>query len=257
MSFSLKEPRLVGVPVGSPAYFQIQRDLIAERPLLKSCYDTWYRELISANQGRPFQPGETLELGSGGSLLRQVVPGLITSDVVEGLADRVVDGRELPFPDGSLQAIFMTHTMHHIPDVKRFFAEADRALRPGGFVAMVEVAHTPFAKFFFTHFHPEPYDDRTVHWDFTQQDSMMDSNQALSWLVFVRDRRKYEAQFPKLRIERFGWLPWFTYLAAGGVTMRNIVPGPLVPPLRALEWLLTPLRPLFALHWLIILRKLP
>src|SRR5260221_9608961 len=110
MASLLKEPRLIGVPVGSPDYFKLQRTLIRERPLLKYCYDTWYREMISANRGEAFRPGETLELGSGGSMLSDFVPGLITSDVVEGVADRIVDGRDLPFADASLQAIFMTHT---------------------------------------------------------------------------------------------------------------------------------------------------
>jgi SAM-dependent methyltransferase len=251
----LKEPRLIGVPVGSLAYFRLQRELIQERPLLKYCYDIWYREMVAANGGKAFVPGETLELGSGGSLLAGHVPGLITSDVVEGVADRVIDGRDLPFGDASLQAIFMTHTFHHIPDVARFLKEADRVLKPGGYVAMVEVAHTPFARFFFDKFHPEPYDDRPADWDFTQHDSMMDSNQALSWMVFVRDREKYERQFPALRLERTGFLPWVTYLLAGGVTMRNLIPGFVVPILKLLEFLTTPLRPVGALHWVLILRK--
>lgn len=251
----LKEPRLIGVPVGSLEYFRLQRELIQERPLLTYCYDVWYRKMVEANRGNAFVAGETLELGSGGSLLANHVPGLITSDVVEGVADRVIDGRALPFPDASLQAIFMSHTFHHIPDVARFLAEAERVLKPGGYVAMVEVAHTPFARFFFDRFHPEPYDDQPLEWDFTQNDSMMDSNQALSWMVFVRDRLKYERQFPSLRLEKTAFLPWVTYLLAGGVTMRNLIPGFLVPVLKALEFLAIPLRPLGALHWVLILRK--
>lgn len=252
----LKEPRLIGVPVGSTEYFRLQRALIQERPLLKYCYDVWYRAMVRANRNAPFLPGETLELGSGGSLLSDFVPHLITSDVVEGVADRVVDGRQLPFPDASLQAIFMTHTFHHIPDVARFLSEADRVLKPGGYVAMVEVAHTPLARFFFDKFHPEPYDDQPSNWDFTQNDSMMDSNQALSWMVFVRDQNEYRRRFPRLAVEDKQWLPWLTYLLAGGVTMRNLIPSWLVPLLIGLEWLATPLRPLGALHWLLILRKL-
>jgi len=211
--------------------------------------------MAAANGGAAFRPGETLELGSGGSLLSEHVPGLITSDVVEGVAQRVIDGRALPFADGSLQAIFMTHTFHHIPDVSRFLKEADRVLKPGGYVAMVEVAHTPFARFFFDKFHPEPYDDQPANWDFTQADSMMDSNQALSWMVFVRDLEKYRRDFPRLTVESTGWLPWLTYLLAGGVTMRNLIPSFVVPLLIGLEWLARPLRPLAALHWLLILRK--
>jgi len=255
MGSLFKEPRLIGVPVGSIKYFRLQRQLIQERPLLKYCYDIWYRGMAAANNGAAFKPGETLELGSGGSLLSDHVPHLITSDVVEGVAARVIDGRALPFQDESMQAIFMTHTFHHIPDVARFLKEADRVLKPGGFVAMVEVAHTPLARVFFDKFHPEPYDDRPSDWDFTQNDSMMDSNQALSWMVFVRDHRKYQEQFPRLRLERTKWLPWVTYFLAGGVTMRNLIPSFLVPLLIGLEFLARPLCPLAALHWLLILRK--
>ena len=255
MGSLLKEPRLIGVPVGSTEYLHLQRTLIQGRPLLKYCYDIWYREMVLPNQGQSFQKGETVELGSGGSMLSDFVPHLITSDVVPGVAERVIDGRDLPFADGSMQAIFMSHTFHHIPDVARFLKEADRVLKPGGYVAMVEVAHTPFARFFFDKFHPEPYDDRPESWDFTQNDSMMDSNQALSWMVFVRDLEKYSRQFPHLVVEKTKWLPWLTYILAGGVTMRNLIPSWLVPLLIGLEMLVAPLRPLMALHWLLILRK--
>ena len=120
---------------------------------------------------------------------------------------------------------------------------------------MVEVAHTPFARFFFDKFHPEPYDDKPANWDFSQNDSMMDSNQALSWMVFVRDLERYQREFPRLALESTSFLPWVTYLLAGGVTMRNLIPSFLVPILIGLEWLAKPLRPLGALHWLLILRK--
>jgi SAM-dependent methyltransferase len=253
----LREPRLLGLEVGSREYFQAQGSLIQSRPLLKYCYDTWYREMLEANHGQEFLAGEALELGSGGSLLSGFVPGLITSDVVEGVADRVIDGRHLPFEDGSLHAIFMTHTLHHIPDVSRFLREADRVLKPGGFVAMVEVAHTSLARLFFDRFHPEPYDDSAPDWAFPQADSMMDSNQALSWIIFERDRSRFALEFPRLRVETKKWLPWLTYLLGGGVTMRNLVPRFLAPFLIGLERLAVPLRPWLALHWLLILRKLP
>ena len=84
---------------------------------------------------------------------------------------------------------------------------------------------------------------------------MLDSNQALSWIVFVRDRNRFERLFPELVIERLAFTPWFTYLVSGGVTMRNFVPDFLGPLLNCIEWLLTPLRPIFALHWHICVRR--
>jgi SAM-dependent methyltransferase len=199
--------------------------------------------------------GALVELGSGGSYFQDFVPGLITSDVVAGVAARVIDARQLPFGDASVQALVLTHVLHHIPDVEAFFREAQRALVPGGVITMIEVAHTPFARFFFRNFHHEPYDDSVRDWSFGQQDSMMDSNQAMSWLVFVRDRQRFEQLFPDLVIEELSFAPWFTYLLSGGVTMRNVFPRFLSGPLFAVEWLLHPLRPFFALHWHIRVRK--
>ena len=169
----------------------------------------------------------------------------------------MIDGRELPFPDASLRALFLTHVFHHIPDVERFLREAERVLVPGGVIAMIEVPHTPLARFFFRHFHPEPYDDRAAAWAFDQSDAMLDSNQALSWIVFFRDRERFERLFPGLSVDPPRFLPWLGYLASGGVTRRNLVPDFLVPVFRALDRLLRPLDPWLALHWHLTVRKRP
>jgi SAM-dependent methyltransferase len=250
----LKEPSLLGLPVGSPEFFTTQKSLILQRPLLKRCYDDWYARLLADVRSVPTR-GSLVELGSGGSYLKDLEPAFITSDVVEGVAERVIDARQLPFDDASIQALVLTHVLHHIPDLEAFFCEAQRALVPGGVITMIEVAHTPFARFFFRNFHHEPYNDAARDWKFGQEDSMMDSNQALSWIVFVRDRRRFESRFPGLVIEELSFTPWFTYLLSGGVTMRDVVPQFLVGPLLGVEWLLKPLRPVFALHWHIRIRK--
>ncbi|MEO5713810.1 MAG: class I SAM-dependent methyltransferase [Luteolibacter sp.] len=240
--------------VGSPEFFSLQKSLIERRPLLKRCYDDWYSRLLADVRSAP-EPGLLLELGSGGSCLKELEPAFITSDVVPDVAERVIDACELPFDDSSIRAIALTHVLHHIPEVEAFFREATRTLKPGGVITMIEVAHTPFARFFFRNFHPEPYDDARKEWGFSQQDSMMDSNQALSWMVFVRDRPRFEKLFPELILEEFSFTPWFSYLISGGVTKRDLIPHVLVPCLAGMEWLLTPLRPVFALHWHIRIRR--
>lgn len=250
----LAEPSLADLRVGSPEFFSRQKEIIRERPLLKGCYDDWYSRILADVRSAPLG-GILLELGSGGSCLDEAEPAFITSDVVPDVADQVIDACKLPFPDQSIQAIALTHVLHHVPDLEKFFSEADRTLLPGGVISMIEVAHTPFARFFFDRFHPEPYEDSRTEWSFGQQDSMMDSNQALSWMVFVRDRDRFERLFPNLLIEEFAFTPWFTYLISGGVTKRDLIPHFMVPLLRGVEYLLTPLRPLFALHWHIRIRK--
>jgi SAM-dependent methyltransferase len=251
----LNEPRLIGVTVGSADFFRVQNQLISERPLLKYCYENWYQRLLADYNSTNDLNGIALELGSGGSQLKKFIPSLITSDIVAGFADQVVDAQSLPFSNETIKSIFLTHAFHHIPDVRKFLTEASRCLKPNGVISMIEVAHTPFSKFFFHNFHPEPYLPQLANWSFTQSDAMMDANQALSWMVFIRDAEIFKQEFPQLNIEIIEHLPWLSYLVSGGVTKRNIVPKFLSTIILGLEKLLTPIRPLCALHWHIRIRK--
>jgi SAM-dependent methyltransferase len=250
----LKEPQLQGQTPGTVHFFATQKKIIRERPLLKWAYDDWYARLL-ADARSVAEPGLLVELGSGGSYLKDLEPAIITSDVDAGIADQVIDARRLPFADNSVKAFFLTHVLHHIPDAEAFFAEAQRTLVPGGVISMIEVAHTPFARFFFKNFHHEPYRDECREWPFAQNDSMMDSNQALSWMIFARDRKRFEKLYPRLKIQAVDYLPWLAYLLSGGVTMRYLIPNFMNAPIRGAEFLLSPLAPLFALHWHVCVRK--
>src|ERR1700733_11010636 len=250
----LRERSLRRLKPGSSEFFVLQKKFILNRPLVERCYDGWYARLLRDADSVP-QTGVILELGSGGSYLKSVRPNIVSSDVVENVADCVVDGRHLPFADNSIQALFLTHVFHHIPDVSAFLKEAERTLVSGGVISMIEVAHTPFAKLFFKNFHHEPYDDNLENWSFAQKDSMMDCNQALSWMVFVRDRVKFEKQFPTLKVEVTEHIPWLTYFLSGGVTSPYLIPYFMNGFLIGLEKFLTPADSIFSLHWHICIRK--
>jgi SAM-dependent methyltransferase len=250
--------RLRGLKAGSPEWFLEQRRIIFSKPLIDRCYRSWYQRFSRDLQTVPmgYHDLTVLELGSGGGFLKEVLPEVVTSDVTPGVADLTVSGEGIPFGDGQLKGILMSHVLHHIHNVRSFFKESSRALCRGGVVSMIEVSHTPFARFFFSRFHPEPYLASANHWEFQQRNSMLDANQALSWIVFVRDRALFEEEFPNLKIERLELLPWFSYLISGGVNSRSLIPSFLAPMGSAMDLLLRPLDPIFALHWYIRLRKI-
>jgi SAM-dependent methyltransferase len=257
MSLPFSHPRLKNLSMGDPEWFRAQLSVILTKPLVKSCYDLWYRKLLADADSVPKEclHKPIVELGSGAGFVKTIRPDVIASDIMPGCAEIVLDGRRLPFADGSIRAIFAAHVFHHIPDVERFFEESCRVLAPGGVISMVEVTHTPFARFFFSRIHPEPYNDRAQTWDFPEGHSMLDSNQALSWMVFFRDRRRFVKTFPQLRLESWTYLPWLSYLLSGGVNLRSFVPGFLTPVVRIADTLLKPLDGLFAVHWHITVRK--
>jgi len=250
-------PALQGLETGSKEWFAAQKRMIRAKPLVRRCYDLWYARLLEDSDSVPpeHRGAPIVELGSGSSYIKELRPEIVTSDVAPGIAEMLIDARELPFENATVRALLLTHVFHHIPDVGRFLEEACRVLVPGGVVGLVDETHTPFARWFFSKVHPEPYDDRAENWAFTQSDAMLDSNQALSWIVFWRDGEKFRARFPGLALERFEYLPWFSYLMSGGVNLRSFVPGPLTPLMAVMDRILRPLDSVCAIHWHLALRK--
>jgi SAM-dependent methyltransferase len=257
MTSLLLESDFKGMAVGSPEWFIAQKGVIKSRPLVRFCYDRWYRRFLEEEATvSSSMKGIILEIGSGGSYLNEIRKDVVTSDIVPGVADHVINARSLPFPDLSVRAIFMSHSFHHIPEVERFFCEVSRVLVPGGILFMVEVAHTPFARVFFSRCcRDEGYNDRTQSWDFDQSDTMADANQALSWVIFSRDYLTFCEKYPQLRLRKKEYLPWLGYLLSGGVTRRNLVPGSMSPVIQWIESSLSFLQPLVALHWALTVRK--
>ena len=219
----LAHPLTSGLAVDDPATTVLRRQIISSKPFLKAIYDEWYQMLVSH---LPEVPGCVLELGSGAGYLNHFIPGLIASEVffIPGIS-LVTDGRQLPFRDVSLRAIVFTDVLHHIPDVRSFFSEASRCLARGGRVLMIEPWVTSWSLFINTHFHHEPFRPDAQDWSFPASGPLSGANGAIPWILFVRDRGRFEIEFPNLVIERIRPFLPFRYLVSGGVSMRSFMPG--------------------------------
>jgi SAM-dependent methyltransferase len=219
----LAHPLTAGMKPDDPATTELRRHVISSKPFLKAIYDEWYRILASA---LPSGTGDVLELGSGAGHCDCFIPEVITSEVFPCKTARiVVDAQQLPFPDASLRAIVFTDVLHHIPEVRQFFAEASRCLRPGGRILMIEPWVTPWSRFVYMRFHHEPFWPEAQDWSFPATGPLSGANGALPWIVFVRDREVFESEFPHLRVEQVQPFLPFRYLVSGGVTMRSLMPG--------------------------------
>jgi SAM-dependent methyltransferase len=236
----LAHPLTRGLSIDDPRTTDVRRRIVQEKRFLRKIYEDWYRQLATAV---PQGPGEVLELGSGAGFQEQFIPGLITSDVFPCPGVKlVVDGRELPFADGSLRAIVMTDVLHHIPEPRAFFREAARCVRPGGVVSMIEPWVTPWSRFIYTRMHHEPFLPEAVEWEFPTTGPLSGANGALPWVLFVRDRDRFLAEFPTWRISSVRPHTPFRYLVSGGVSMRSLLPGAAHGAVKAAESLVSPLR---------------
>lgn len=227
--------------------------LVQKKRFLRRLYHEWYGLLAVCSQDTP--PGPCLELGSGPGFIKDVIPSVLRSEVARmGNIDVVLRAEHMPFPSGELAAIYMTDVLHHIPDPKAFFREAARCLKPGGGVFMIEPAATPWARFVWRYLHHEPFVPQ-AGWELDGDGPLSTANSALPWIVFYRDRRRFEDSFPELEIRELRPFMPSAYLISGGLSFPSLLPGPCYPLLRVAEKALGPLNRQLGMFILIALRR--
>jgi SAM-dependent methyltransferase len=70
------------------------------------------------------------------------------------------DQLELPYPTGSMDAVFGFGVLHHIPDWRSALQEVTRVLKPGGFYFLEEIYPTLYQNFLTRHILVHPHQDR-------------------------------------------------------------------------------------------------
>ena len=225
--------------------------------MLLGVFDEIYGELLRLDEEYFSGEGLRIELGAGVSQFKRLCPGLITTDVVAAPhLDRVIDAHDMDLEDGSVRAIFGMHCFHHFHDPTAFFRELERVLIPGGGCILVEPYHGALAaKFYENVFDSEGFDKTQVAWE-SESGVMEGANQALSYVVFERDRERFDREFPGLEIVCQRQIRNYPrYLLSGGLNFRQLLPDLSIPLLKAMELCLVPLGRLLALHHLVVIRK--
>jgi SAM-dependent methyltransferase len=249
----LAHPLTRGMEVDDPRTTALRRRIIRRDGLLRRVYLEWYALVAEA---LPAVEGQVLEVGSGAGFMDEVIPGLITSDVLPAPGVSVVlDAARLPFAEGALRAIVMTDAFHHMARAGQFLAEAVRCLTPGGMVVMIEPWNTPWGRFVYGRLHPEPFRPESASWELPPGGPLSGANGALPWIVFERDRRRFEREFPQLRLLGVQPLMPFRYLVSGGVGFRRMAPVRTWPFWCAVEKIVSGWMHLLAMFALIRLAK--
>lgn len=249
----LQHPLTAGMSVDDPRTTELRRQIIQEKPFLRSLYLEWYRTVQSR---LPAGAAPMLEIGAGAGFMKEVIGDVIASEIFAcPWTDIVMDACRMPWQSGSLRAILMTDVLHHIPYPEAFLREASRVLQPGGRIVMIEPWHTGWSRFVYTRFHPEPFRPESVEWGFPVSGPLSGANGAMPWMIFERDRERFATLFPEFSlVEKSPMMP-FSYLLSGGVSMRALCPGFLYPVVRAVERLVQPLESSTAMFALVVVEK--
>jgi SAM-dependent methyltransferase len=229
------------------------KEIILKKPFLKRWYLDCYE--LFAKKTRAIKGGKYLELGSGGGFFKDVFPEVITSDIMDipGM-DMVFNAEEMPFKNEELASIMMVNVFHHIPNPHLFLKETERVLIKGGKVLMVEPANSWLGSFIYKRFHHEPFDEEGPR-EIKAGNPLSNSNQALPYIYFERDKALFEKNYPGLIIKTIKYHTPFIYLISGGVSRSAMLPAFMYNFMKGIEWLLQPFSKIIGLFCTIELEK--
>lgn len=233
---------------------EIHSNVIRSKPFLYQIYLESYKVFGQTITRRP--NGKFVELGSGGGFIKEIYPNVVITDILpfNGL-DVVFSAEHMPFENNSLDGIFMIDVLHHIKDVENFFQEAQRCLKVGGEIVMIEPANTWWGRFIYTNFHHEPFEPNVTDWKIKGTSPMSCANGALPWILFSRDKVHFQEKFPNLLIEKVTYHTPLRYLISGGVSFKQLLPTFTYSIVKGIEFIFSPLNSILGMFMTIRLKR--
>lgn len=250
----LKEPQTRDIgDLDDPATTVLHAEIVQKKAFLRRLYVDFYLEL---RRNVPDYANKVLvELSSGGGFMKEVIGNVITSDILElPHVDKVFSVLEMPFEEQSVDGFLMIDVLHHIVEPRAFFQEALRCLKPSGRIVMIEPANTLWSRFIYKNFHHERF-ETTASWELEKAGPLSEANGAIPWIIFSRDRKIFEDEFPSLRVLEVKNHTPIRYLLSGGLTLRQLVPSFCYPIVKGMEFVLTPLNNVLGMFETIVLEK--
>ena len=203
------------------------------------------------------QIGEALHIYSGN--FKDYMPEVISADIDKcDWLDMCFDAHEMPFENDSLANIVMIDVLHHLSNPVKFLHEADRVLKKGGRVVMLEPFPSPFSLQIYKRFHPEPFIFDVDYFSKTdiQDKDPWDSNQAIPYLIFFKNADKFDKNFgDRFKIIEKEKLSFILYPASGGFENKAMIPDSLIKPFQVLEKMLSPFRSALAFRCYVVIEK--
>ena len=254
----LRDPSLESIDVDGKDRLAVHSRMLARKKMLREVFTEFHHAFHRLDEKFITAHGLKIELGAGIAPIRDSYPDVLATDVVYGShLDRVLNAEKMDLPDGSVRVIFGQNCFHHFPHPDKFFTELERVLATGGCVILLEPYYGLFATFLFKRlFKTEGFDKKFPSWETPATGPMNGANQALSYIVFIRDRADFERKHPSLKIVHHELVGnYLKYLLSGGLNFYQLLPDSFTSFISLLEKLFSPVNKLIALHHIIVIRK--
>jgi SAM-dependent methyltransferase len=221
------------IPTDVPRLIERHRARWYSKPSLRAVYQDYQNRIKNA-----LVAGPVLEIGGGSGNLRDVLPDAVSLDVQWApWLDIVADAHDLPFAPASFANIVMLDVFHHLSYPTRFLQEVIRVLRPGGRLIMIEPNVSAVSWMFFKLLHEEPVMLNVDPFDPAPRSGPepYESNQAIPYLMFIRESRRLNKVMPELRLRTTERFSLWAYPLSGGFQPWTLLPAFLAEPLLWLE----------------------
>lgn len=254
------EQKLSELDVDEISLMDIHRNVLENKPLLHSAFGTFYDDMTRCCDEFLTSSGFELELGSGVGFFKDIRKNLITSDIRKAPhIDRVIDAQSMEIPDNSVRCIYAINVFHHLPQPEKFLSELCRVLKPAGGCILIE-PHIGFgSSLLHRYLHKdEHFDPMAASWETSEiRGPLSGANQALSHIVFERDRKRFEENFGEnLEIVHQSYpLNSLRYFFSGGLNFKQLLPSRSENVLTFLEKKAGSYARHWAFHQLTVLKK--
>ncbi len=178
-------------------------------------YKEWY-ELISKFLSEI--DGINIELGCGASFIDQINKNIKKTDIFfNSNTDFKLNAMDIGKNfENRISNLILVNVFHHISDPELFLKSAEKSLLSGGRIIMIEPSNNYWSRLVYKFVGHEPFNTNQIQWKFQSKDPLLDSNQALSWIIFERDYKKFKKLFPMFTLIQKKNLMPFSYLLSGG-----------------------------------------
>ena len=197
-------------------------------------YKEWYEHI---SQQLSNSEGINLELGCGASFIDEIIKSVKKSDVfLNSNTDLKIDAMEVGLRfENKISNLILVNVFHHISNPELFLRSAEKSLVSGGRIIMVEPSNNVWSRLIYKLVGHEKFDIEQKTWEFESNDPLLDSNQALSWIIFKRDYKKFKKLFPKFSLLKKKSMMPLSYLLSGGHTYNSKVGKIFIKIIRRLE----------------------
>lgn len=236
----------------------LHRKILERKPMLREVFTDFHNIFHKLDIQFLTADGLQIELGAGVSPMRDSYSEVLSTDIVYSPnLDRCLNAEAMDLTDGSVRVFFGQNCFHHFPHPDLFFNELDRVLKPGGGAILLDPYYGPFASFLFKRLsRTEGFDKDFPSWETPATGPMNGANQALSYIIFVRDRNEFERKYPTLKIVYQKPLGnYVKYILSGGLNFRQLLPDKMSPFVDFVQWCLSPFNRWLCLHHTIVIQK--